>query len=83
MNAKRKVQSAKCRNCVAIVMPPSDEVRVSGGDLCEAEALTEPAGENQVPKKVRRRERQLTDNLTTPQSPYGDSSPDKGSQEVQ
>ena len=45
-NAKRKAQSAKCRNCVAIVMPPSDEVRVSGGHLCEAEALTEPAGEN-------------------------------------
>ena len=46
MSAKCKAQSAKCRNCVAIVMPPSDEVRVSGGDLCEAEAPTEPAGEN-------------------------------------
>ena len=25
MNAKCKTQSEKCRNCVAIVMPPSDE----------------------------------------------------------
>ena len=25
MNAKCKAQSAKCRNCVASVMPPSDE----------------------------------------------------------
>ena len=45
MSAKCRTQSAKRRNCVAILMPPSDEVRVSGGDLCEAEALTEPAGE--------------------------------------
>ena len=25
MSAKCKTQSAKCRNCVVIVMPPSDE----------------------------------------------------------
>ena len=46
MSGKCKVESGQCRNCVAIVTPPSDEVRVSGGDLCEAEAPTEPAGEN-------------------------------------
>ena len=48
MSGKCKVESGQCRNCVAIVTPPSDEVRVSGGDLCVAEAPTEPAGENQV-----------------------------------
>ena len=52
MSGKCKVESEQCRNCIAIITPPSDEVRVSGGDLCEAEAPTEPAGENQVAKSL-------------------------------
>ncbi len=46
MSAEFRIQNAELWNCVSIILPPSDEVRVSGGHLCEAEALTEPAGEN-------------------------------------
>ena len=31
VSAKCKTQSAKCRNCVAIILPPSDE-----GGVCDS-----------------------------------------------
>ena len=43
-NEKRKVQN--CGTALQLYLPPSNEVRVSGGHLCEAEAPTEPTGEN-------------------------------------